>query len=72
MNIDSRNHKLNKILVIASVLNIIGLVSILIPIFKLTPLTLISSVTFGGILIAISVVLYIYVVILDMREKGVL
>lgn len=71
MNADN-NHKLNKILVFASVINIIGLVSILMPIFKLTPLTLISSVTFGGILIAISVVAYIYVVILDMRDKGVI
>lgn len=72
MNADNGNHKLNKILVIASILNIIGLVSILMPIFKLTPLTLISSVTFGGILIAFSVIIYIYVVILDMRNKGVI
>lgn len=47
----------------ACILNILGLVLIMVAIFKLTPITLVVSITFGGILIAFSLILYIFVVI---------
>jgi|DewCreStandDraft_1066081.scaffolds.fasta_scaffold00017_98 hypothetical protein len=56
----------------ACILNILGLVLIMVAIFKLTPITLVVSITFGGILIAFSLVLYIFVVIRDLRARGVI
>jgi hypothetical protein len=56
----------------ACILNILGLVLIMVAIFKLTPITLVVSITFGGILIAFSLILYIFVVIRDLRARGVI
>lgn len=61
-----------KLVLIAGVLNIIALFTILLSIFKFTPLTLIISVSVGGALIGFSVLLYIVVVVTDLKERGVL
>ena len=61
-----------KLVLIAGILNIIALLTILLSIFNFTPLTLIISVSVGGALIGLSVLLYIIVVVTDLRERGVL
>lgn len=61
-----------KVVIAASVLNILALLTIILSIVELTPLTLIIAVSVGGALMAISIVLYIVVVIADLRKRGVL
>ncbi len=61
-----------KLVLIAGILNIIALLTILLSIFNFTPLTLIISVSVGGALIGLSVLLYIIVVVTDLKERGVL
>lgn len=61
-----------KLVLIAGVLDIIALLTILLSIFNFTPLTLIISVSVGGALIGLSVLLYIVVVVTDLKERGVL
>ena len=64
--------KLKKIIIVAGILNIIGLIFINVTILKLTPLTLVSSITVGGALILISILLYIYAVISELRTQKIL
>ncbi len=64
--------KLKKIIVVAGILNIIGLILINVTILKLTPLTLVSSITVGGALILISIILYLYAVINELRTHKIL
>ncbi len=61
-----------KLVLIAGALNIIALLTIVLSILKFTPLTLIISVSVGGALIGLSVLLYIVVVVTDLKERGVL
>ena len=61
-----------KLVLIAGIFNIIALLTILLSIFNFTPLTLIISVSVGGALIGLSVLLYIIVVVTDLRQRGVL
>ncbi|HML93963.1 MAG TPA: hypothetical protein PKC29_00870 [Thermodesulfobacteriota bacterium] len=61
-----------KLVLIAGILNIIALLTILLSIFRFTPLSLIISVSVGGALIGLSVLLYIVVVVTDLKERGVL
>ncbi len=63
---------LMKILILACVLDIFGLSLIIISILKLTPITIIVSITLGGSLILIAIVLYCYVVIRELRIRKVL
>ena len=64
--------KLKKIIIVAGILNIIGLIFINVTILKLTPLTLVSSITVGGALILISIILYLYAVISELRTQKIL
>jgi hypothetical protein len=66
------NKKFNRIIVLAGILNILGLLSIVLTAFNLTPITLIVSLTFGGVLIGLALVLYLYVVIQDLKTRKVL
>ncbi len=59
-------------LIIAGILNIIGMILIVIPVVKLTPLTLIISAVFGGGLVIISIAVYAAVVTRDLIKRGVL
>ena len=61
-----------KVVIAASVLNILALLSIILSILKFTPLTLIISVSIGGALMAIAIILYVIVVVADLRRRGVL
>ncbi len=61
-----------KLVLIAGALNIIALLAIILSILRFTPLTLIISVSAGGALIGLSVLLYVVVVINDLKERGVL
>ncbi len=65
------NKKFNRIIALAGALNIIGLLSIVLTALKLTPITLIVSLTLGGVLIGLALVLYLYVVIYDLKTRKV-
>lgn len=56
----------------AGLLNVLALLTIVLSIVKFTPLTLIISISIGGTLMGIAILLYIVVVITDLRERGVL
>lgn len=60
------------ITIVAGLLNILGLIFVLLSLFRLTPITLIASVTFGGILIGVALLIYIYVVVQDLKMRKVL
>jgi len=63
---------MDKTVTIAGLINILGLISIILSIFGFDPLTFITSITLGAIFIAVSCITYLYVVIIDMKNKGVL
>jgi hypothetical protein len=66
------NEKLNKVLISASVLNILGLILAVVSLLKLTPVTLMVSMGLGGLLIAVALLLYLYAVVQDLRMRKVL
>jgi hypothetical protein len=66
------NKKFNRIIAFAGIFNILGLLSIILTAFSLTPVTLIVSLTFGGVLIGLALVLYLFVVIQDLKARKVL
>jgi len=61
-----------KVVIIASVLNILALLTFILSTVWLTPITLVISVSIGGVLMAVAIILYIVVVIADLRRRGVL
>ncbi len=66
------NKKFKKSLILAGVLNIFGLLLVLLSHLKLTPMTIILSTAVGGFLIGMAVLLYLYVVIQDLRKQKIL
>jgi hypothetical protein len=60
------------ILIIAGILNILGMILIIIPVVELTPLTLIISAVFGGGLVILSIAVYAAVVTRDLIKRGIL
>lgn len=69
---NSKRNYFTVALIIAGILNIIGMILIVIPVVKLTPLTLIISAVFGGGLVIISIAVYAAVVTRDLIKRGVL
>ena len=61
-----------KVVIIASVLNILALLTFILSTVWLTPMPLVISVSIGGVLMAVAIILYIIVVIADLRRRGVL
>jgi len=61
-----------KVVILASVLNILALLLIILSILNFTPLTLLASVSIGGSLMAAAILLYIVVVFVDLKRRGVL
>ena len=66
-----RNYKI-LLLTIAGILNILGMLLIIIPVFELTPLTLIVSAVFGGGLVILSIIIYAAIVTRDLIKEGIL
>ena len=64
--------KLKKLIVVAGLLDIVGLIFIIVTILKLTPLTLATSVTVGGAFILVSIILYLYAVINELLTQKIL
>jgi hypothetical protein len=64
--------RFNKVIVLASIFNILGLLLVLLPLLKLTPITILLSTGGGGLLIGAAVFLYLYVVIQDLRQRKML
>jgi hypothetical protein len=61
-----------KAVIMAGMLNVIALLTILLALVNFTPLTLILSVSVGGALMGLAILIYIVVVISDLRKQGVL
>lgn len=61
-----------KVVILASVLNILALLLIILSIVNFTPFTLLASVSIGGALMGVAILLYVVVVIADLRRRGVL
>ena len=61
-----------KAVIAAGVLNLIALVTIILTLFKFTPLTMILSVSVGGACMGIAIIIYVIVVIKDLRKQGIL
>ena len=61
-----------KVVILASVLNILALLLINLSIINFTPLTLLASVSIGGALMGAAILLYIVVVFVDLVKRGVL
>lgn len=61
-----------KVVIIASILNILALLLIILSVINFTPFTLLVSVSVSGALMGIAILLYIVVVFTDLRRRGVL
>lgn len=61
-----------KVVIIASILNILALLLIMLSVINFTPFTLLVSVSVSGALMGIAILLYIVVVFTDLRRRGVL
>lgn len=61
-----------KVVIIASILNILALLLIMLSVINFTPFTLLASVSVSGALMGIAILLYIVVVFTDLRRRGVL
>ncbi len=63
---------IRKVVIIASVLNIAAILLIVLSIVNLTPLTLLLSIALSGALMATAIILYVIVVVMDLRQRRVL
>ena len=61
-----------KVVILASILNILALFLIILSILNFTPFTLLASISIGGAFMGTAILLYIVVVIADLRRRGVL
>lgn len=61
-----------KAVITAGVLNIIALLTIILSLINFTPLTLIISVSIGGALMGLAILIYVIIVIRDLHKQGVL
>ncbi len=61
-----------KLVIAGAVLNVLGLSLIMLNVLNFTPLTLLASVSIGGVVIGVSILLYVIVVIADLIRRGVL
>jgi hypothetical protein len=62
----------SKVVILASLLNLFALFLILLSILNFTPFTLLASISIGGAFMGTAILLYIVVVIADLRRRGVL
>ncbi|HVY55259.1 MAG TPA: hypothetical protein VHC46_05825 [Thermodesulfobacteriota bacterium] len=69
---DNTHQWVKKAVITAGVLNIIALLTIILSILKFTPLTLIISVSIGGGLMGLAILIYVVVVIRDLHKQGIL
>lgn len=60
------------LVIIGGMLNILALLLIILSVLHFTPVTLLASVSIGGALMGIAILLYIIVVIADLRRRGVI
>jgi hypothetical protein len=63
---------LRKLVIIGGVLNILALLLIILSVVHFAPLTLLASVSVGGALMGVAILLYIVVVVADLRRRGIL
>lgn len=64
--------RMNKTLVAAGAVNILGMLLLVAALIDLNPVTLILSVTIGGLLIVLSLAIYVANVFYDLRRRGIL
>jgi len=61
-----------KVVILASVLDILALLLIMFSIVNFTPLSLLASISIGGAFMGAAILLYIVVVFADLKKRGVL
>lgn len=61
-----------KLVIIGGVLNILALSLIILSVVSFTPVTLLASVSISRLLMDIALVLYVVLVIVDLRRRGVI
>lgn len=72
MNNNETSPWVRKAVIIACVLNIIALLAIILSIIKFSPLTMMASVSIGGGLLGLAILIYIVIVVRDLHNEGVL
>lgn len=60
-----------KLLIAGGVLNVLALFLIVLNVLNFTPVTLLASVSVAGALMGIAILLYLIVVVADLRRSGV-
>lgn len=60
-----------KLLIAGGVLNVLALFLIILNVLNFTPVTLLASVSVAGALMGIAILLYLIVVVADLRRSGV-
>ena len=60
-----------KLLIAGGVLNVLALFLIVLNVLNFTPVTLLASVSVAGALMGIGILLYLIVVVADLRRSGV-
>ena len=69
---DNNSHWVRKVVIVACVLNILALLTIILSIIKFTPLTMVTSISIGGGLMGLAILMYIVVVVRDLHNQGIL
>ncbi len=66
------SEKLSKVLLGACILNLIGMVLLMLAYMRMTPVVMMLSLGLGGMLVSAAFLLYLYVVIQDLRRRKAL
>ena len=61
-----------KLVIVGGMLNIIALLLVILSVLHFTPVTLLASVSISGVLMGIAIIIYIIIVIADLRRRGVI
>lgn len=72
MNNNENNPWVRKAVIIACVLNIIALLAIILSIIRFSPITMMASVSIGGGLLGLAILIYVVIVVRDLHNEGVL
>lgn len=61
-----------KLIIAGGVLNVAALSLIILNVVNFTPLSLLASISIGGVLMSVAILLYVVVVLVDLFRRGIL
>jgi len=61
-----------KLVIAGGILNILALLLIILNIVNFSPISLLASLSIGGIFMGVAILLYVVLVIIDLRRRGIL